>query len=74
MQILSILRYMRDNKRTVSVMSSAEDLTTVPDPAIDYVEKNGLEIYGFAITATKDKLLKINDMKEVYAISTKEFR
>lgn len=71
---LSMLRYMRDNKRSVSVMSSIEDLSNVLDPAIDYVEKNGLKIYGFAITATKDKLLKINDMKEVYAISTKEFR
>lgn len=71
---ISMLKYMKDNKQTVSVMSSVEDLTTVLDPAIDYVEQNGLKIYGFAITATKDKLLKINDMKEVYAISTKEFR
>ncbi len=71
---ISMLKYMRDNKRTVSVMSSVEDLTNTLDPAVDYVEKNGLKIYGFAITATKDKLLKINDMKEVYAISTKEFR
>lgn len=71
---LSMLRYMRDNKRSASVMSSIEDLTNALDPAIDYVEKNGLKIHGFAITATKDKLLKINDMKEVYAISTKEFK
>lgn len=71
---LSMLRYMRDNKRSVSVMSSIEDLTNVLDPAIGYVEKNGLKIHGFAITATKDKLMKINDMKEVYAISTKEFK
>lgn len=71
---ISMLRYMRDNKRAVSVMSSVEDLPNTLDPAVDYVERNGLKIYGFAITATKDKLLKINDTKEVYAISTKEFR
>ena len=71
---LSMLKYLRDNKRGFSVVSQVTSGTYDLDTAIDYVEENGLKIHGFTITATKDELLKINDMKEVYAIETEEMR
>lgn len=40
---------------------------------IDYVKKNGLKVYGFALIAMKDGLLKINDMDNVYCIATEPY-
>lgn len=71
---LSMLKYLRDNKRGFSVVSQVTSGIYDLDSAIAYVEENGLKIHGFTITATKEELLKINDMKEVYAIETQEMR
>lgn len=71
---LSMLKYLHDNKKGFSVVSQITSCTYDLDSAIAYVEENGLKIHGFTITATKDELLKINDMKEVYAIETEEMR
>lgn len=42
--------------------------------AADYVEKNGLEIYGFACVGYKADLLKINQTEEVFGIYTEELQ
>ena len=51
-----MLRYMRDNKRSASEMSSIEDLTNALDPAIDYVEKNGLKSTALQLRQPKISL------------------
>ncbi len=71
---LSLLKYLRDNRNGFSIVSQIAYGTYSLDPAIDYIEENGLKIHGFTIVATKDELLKINDMEEVYAIETSEMR
>ena len=42
--------------------------------AADYVEQNGLEIYGFACVGYKADLLKINQTEEVFGIYTEELQ
>ena len=38
----------------------------------DYIDKNGIKVYGVAAVAKKDGLVKIHEDKEVFSISTEE--
>jgi hypothetical protein len=64
---VSMLRYMADQKEFLKMMKESPELMS---QAADYIEKNGLKIYGFALLADKEELMKINEMEEVFEIYT----
>jgi hypothetical protein len=64
---VSMLRYMADQKEFLKMMKESPELMS---QAADYIEKNGLKIFGFALLADKEELLKINEMEEVFEIYT----
>lgn len=63
----SMLRYISRQDQFLSMMKESVDTYSA---AADYVEKNGLTIYGFAAVADKETLLKLNEAEEVYEIYT----
>lgn len=71
---ISMLKYLRDQKTFCSMLeeSGLDSNFSFDDigRTIDYVEKNGLQIYGVALTARKDTLLKIHEDPDVFSIST----
>lgn len=67
----SMLRYMSEQQEFLSMMESSG---TFFSDAADYVEKNGLIVYGFATIADKNTLLKLNEMDEVYTINTQSLK
>ena len=75
--MLSMLRYMQDQKTFWKMMSDAGFDSNFNEEClestIDYIEKNGLKIYGVAITAKKDTLIKIHEDKEVFSIGTEAY-
>lgn len=68
----SMLRYMANQKQFLSMM----DANAYYDfgRAADYVENNGLTVYGFATIADKEELLKLNETEEVYQIYTQPLK
>lgn len=64
---VSMLRYMADQKEFLKMMEESPELLS---KSADYIEKNGLMIYGYALLADKEELLKINELDEVYEIYT----
>jgi hypothetical protein len=62
---VSMLRYMSDQKEFLTMMKESPELLS---NAADYIEKNGLKIYGFAMLADKEELLKTNGQEEVFEI------
>ncbi len=63
----SMLRYMSDQKKFLKMMDLDPDMFA---KAADYVEENGLRIYGFAFVADKAQLLKLAEKDKVYRIYT----
>ncbi len=68
---ISLMKYYRDQTqfRKTFIPDSEETIDTF-DNKIQYVEENGLNIYGFMVVANKEELLKLNEMPEVYEIVT----
>lgn len=73
----SLLRYLADQDQFLEMMDtsgycpeSAEDCRAIAD----YVEKNGLQVYGFAAVMDKETALKLNQREEVYLIDTETLR
>lgn len=64
---ISMLRYMSKQKQFCKMMDQTE---TMFADAADYVEENGLTVYGFAVFAEKEALLRLNGNDEVYVIGT----
>lgn len=62
---ISMLRYMQDQEEFCEMMS--EDAMHFGEAA-DFVEENGITIYGFAARADKETLLEWNEMDEIYSI------
>lgn len=67
----SMLRYMSDQKKFLKMMDLDSNMFT---KAADYVEENGLLIYGFAVVADKEQLLKLAEQDEVYLIYTQPLK
>lgn len=67
---LSMLRYMSDQKQFCEMMNISADFTET----INYVEQNGITIYGFAAIGDKEALTELSKMEEVYVIDTEELR
>ena len=68
---VSLLRYMADRKQFLKLMDEEAD---VYSSAADYVEKNGLMVYGFAFVGDKERIQEVNARDEVYQIYTQEMR
>lgn len=61
----SMLNYLQDQDEFCEMMGiEYEGLQQVKD----YVQNNGIIVQGFAIMGSKEELLRINDMEEVYAM------
>lgn len=65
----SMLRYMADNNAFCDMVHSNVSTDEYLELA-ENIEKNGLNIYGFAITAQKDTLLEISENENVSYIHT----
>ena len=66
----SMLSYIRDNDEILSLMNQDSDFPEKYQKMIDYVEKKGLKIHGFAISAKKDTLLELYKEDVVSYIQT----
>ena len=66
----ALIKYMCEQKKFVQMM----DQRCVDEEMVDYVEKNGLKIYGFQTVAEKEDLQKLINAKEVYSINLKEIQ
>ena len=66
----SMLRYLADQKDFTSMMEAEMGDAKQLEQAADYVEKNGLIIYGFACVADKDTLLELNEQQDIFLIDT----
>lgn len=69
--LTSMLRYMSDQNKFLKMMELDSKTFT---SAADYVEENGLLIYGFSIVADKEQLLNLVEQEEVYLIYTQPLR
>lgn len=67
MHFTSMLRYMADQEQFLTMMGRQPQNY---HEAADYVEKNGLVVYGFACIAKKDAVLKLEQQDEIYEIFT----
>ena len=66
----SMLRYLADQKAFTSMMEAEMGDAEQLEQAADYVEKNGLIIYGFACVADKETLLELNEQQDIFLINT----
>lgn len=66
----SMLRYLADQESFCRMMEDRNDYRR----AADYVEKNGLMVYGFAGIGTKEIFLELNKEEWVYEIYTQILR
>lgn len=69
---ISLMHYLKDHPELVSIFGP---VNTNPDPdqIINYVKAHGLQVYGFAVTATRDELLTLQDEPMVRYISTQPY-
>lgn len=63
--VISLLRYMAEQKSFLKMMK--ESSMTLSNAA-DYIEKNGVSIYGFACLVDKETAIKLNNFEEVYQV------
>ena len=68
----SMLAYLHDHPDIMKLMGKEETDYSRQRylDMIDYVEKNGLQLYGFAITAEKDEIIKLMEDPKVSYIYT----
>ena len=64
---MSMLRYMQDHPEVLKMFGNEDDQL---DEAIQYVEANDLEIYGFAVIASKDKILELAEAENIAYVYT----
>ena len=71
-RFVTMLKYMANQDEFLGAIcqQSAERY----EDAADYVEQNGLKIYGFACVGYKADLLKMNQTDEVFGIYTEELQ
>lgn len=67
----SMLSYMGEQEQFLNMMK--EEREVYPDAA-EYIEENGMLIYGYSGIATKEELLAMNEWSEIYVIETSEWR
>lgn len=70
---VSMLRYLCDQKEFMKMMGKEGELSQLKSAA-DYVEENGVTIYGFAAVMNKETMLALSGQDEVYEIYTQKLR
>ncbi len=68
---ISMLRYMQDQEAFCKLMEEEPEYF---GEAADYIEENGLTVYGFVTIADKETLLKLNEDEEVYTIAARNLK
>lgn len=68
--MISMLRYMQDNPKAFEMF--VEDSYSDFDQMADYIEKNGVKVYGFAVLGGKEDLQKLSRQSEVYVMDVHE--
>ena len=68
---ISLLNYMSDQEMFLEMVG--ED-SRIFEEAADYIDKNGITVYGFACIAEKEDLIVLNEREEVYEIYTQPLR
>lgn len=68
---ISMLRYMADQKEFLQMMQ--EDSSTYLHAA-NYIEKNGIHVYGFALITDKETAMQLDDLDEVYQVYAEVLR
>lgn len=75
---ISMLRYEADNPEFMKMVDGTtasiegEPIKEWTGNKIQYIERNGLKVYGFAVDATKEMLLEIAKSGKVCCIETQE--
>ena len=75
---ISMLRYEADNPEFMKMVDGTtagieeEHIKEWTSNKIQYIERNGLKVYGFAVDATKEMLLNIAKSGKVCCIETQE--
>ena len=67
---ISMLSYIQDHEEILSMMGQTTDSPSRYQDMIDYVQKNGLKIHGFAVSAKKNTLLELYKEDVVSYIQT----
>lgn len=68
---ISMLRYLDDQKQFRRMVGDYDAFIDEPyDSAADFVEQNGLHIYGIAVISQRDNLLKLKNDERVYGVTT----
>lgn len=65
---LSLLNYLKDNVAFTDMMDNYMDRKTELYRALNYVNENGLKVYGMAVKAEKQDLVKLIEDERVFGI------
>ena len=68
--VISMLSYIQDHEEILSMMGQTTNSPNRYQDMIDYVQKNGLKIHGFAVSAKKKTLLELYKEDVVSYIQT----
>lgn len=68
---ISMMRYLSEQKEFLSMMNENSECYK---NAADYVEENGLMVYGYAGIAEKEDILTLMEEEEVYQVYTKSIQ
>lgn len=64
---MSMLRYMQDHPEVLKMFGNEDPQL---GDAIEYVEANGLQIYGFAVIASKETILELAEAENIAYVYT----
>lgn len=75
---ISMLKYMNEQKKFLEMIEPLEHWKeNIEDgyflDKIEYIEKNGLDVYGVSVVADKETLLELNMHENVYSIATEPY-
>lgn len=75
---ISMLKYMNEQKEFLEMIEPLEYWEENIEEGyyldkIEYIEKNGLNVYGVAVVADKETLLELNMHENVYSIATEPY-
>lgn len=68
---MSMLRYMQDHPEVLKMFGNED---TQLGEAIEYIEANGLKIYGFVVIADKDTILELAEGENIAYVYTRLHR
>lgn len=78
--LMSMLKYMQDQKRFCRMLADIDlDANFYSygengiNEIIDYIDKNGIIVYGVAVTAKKEDLVKLHEDRNVFSIGTEVY-